>query len=272
MAPKTRVTKDLAPVTSSKSMTAIDDELSKEIANIKGQIGQTAGSKIKIESSGDFLLPDGFNLGNEIQVVVLDFVSRNFYYLTPWDAVNPAPPDCYALSTLASKNVENAIQNMAPEPDSPAVQSDVCHTCPQNAWGSASNNKAKACQNRRWLSVLLVDSDNPEAHNAPDAPVYTLDISPSNIKSFTGAVAAIARALNGPPIKAILTVRGNNVGTYAALSFVEPVPNPDYASHMARRAECADILMRKPDFTIQSQRTPSRQPARRKPAAPAPRR
>lgn len=232
--------KSIAPRTTGTSLANIDNELSNEVATLKQQISQSSGNRLKVEPSGAFTLPDGLDLGDEIQVVVVDFVTRNTFYAGPYNPNNLAPPECYAIG----KN----LNEMAPEEDSPAVQADKCVTCPLNQFGSASNGTGKACKNSRELAVLLVDPDNPDAHNAPDAPIYTLSLPPTAIKSFDAAVAYVARSLQGPPLKAILTARAKNVGTYALITFTDPVPNPDYAAHYARRAEVQDALYRKPDF------------------------
>lgn len=245
----------------SKSIATIDQELSSEVANIKGMIGQASGNKLKVEATGDFVTPDGLNLGNEIQVVVLDFVSVNKFYDTPYNPQNPAPPACYAIGKV--------VNDMAPENDSPQAMHSDCRTCPLNQFGSGNNGKSKACKNSRLLAVLLVDPDSPDAHNQPDAPIYTMELPPTAIRSFDGAVAHVARTLNSVPVKAILTVTARNAGTYALISFIDPVPNPDYAVHAARRTECQDMLFRKPDFAAYEAKAA---PASRGRSAPAPRR
>jgi len=214
-------------------------------------------AKIKVETNGDFVLPDGANLGSEIQVVVLDFVTRHNFYDQAYNPQNPAPPACYAIGPLASAGDPNGIAGMAPESDSPMVQNSDCASCPLNAFGSGQGGRSKACQNRRLVAVLLVDPDNPDLHNAPDATIYTLDLSPSNLKSFDGAVNQATKAM-GHYIKVIFTVTAKNVGTYAALSFIEPTPNPDYGKHAMRRSECSDMLTRKPDFTQRAAAAPAR--------------
>ena len=253
---KAKPSKDLAPRTGNTSLANIDSQLNSEIDSIKSQIGGASGNKIRVEPTGDFILPDGMNLGNEIKIVVVDFASKNTLYLTPFNKDNPTPPDCYAIG----KN----IAAMAPEDDSPDKQSDNCAGCPMNAFGSGQNGRSKACKNARVLAVLLVDDNDPEAHNAPDAPLYTIEVSPTSIKSFDGCVSNIARSLNGPPIKAVITVVGKNAGTYATLSFIEPEANPDYATHFERRQETDDVLYRKPDFAAYEAK--AKAPARRAPA------
>lgn len=236
-----RASKSLTPKTTGTSLANIDAELANDVALLKNQINQPSGNKIKIEREGSFTNPEGLDLGDQIQVVVVDFYNRNFFYSGPYNPNNIVPPDCYSMGKDKNK--------MAPEADSPDAQNTDCASCPLNAFKSGANGTSKACQNRYWLAVLLVDPDNPDAHNAPDAPIYTLDLSPSNLKSFEGAVQHVARALNGPPVKAILTVTATNVGTYAKVTFSDPMPNPDYALHYGRRAETVDVLTRRPDFT-----------------------
>lgn len=199
-----------------QALATIDQELSGEVANIKNQISAPTGNRIKLEPKGEFVLPDGTNLGSEIQIVVVDFYNRNFFYSQAYNPNARTSPDCYAIG--------KEIGTLAPEADSPHAQSKDCRSCPMNAFGSGSNSIGKACQNRFWLAVLLIDPENPDAHNAPDAPLYMLDLSPSNRKPFESAVATVARALNGPPIKAILTVLAEGVGTYAKVTFVDLSP------------------------------------------------
>lgn len=247
--------------TSGTSLAMIDDALAAEVGALKSQIGQASGNKIKVEATGDFILPDGMNLGNEIQVVVIDFITRHNYYIQPYVPGVVSPPDCYALG--------KELATLVPEPDSPEVQAEKCIVCPLNAFGSGKNGVSKACKNSRLLAVLLVDPEDPDAVNARDAPIYTLELPPTAIKSFDGAAAYTARSLMGPPVKAIFTVSAKNAGTYALITFTDPLPNPGYASHFARRGETFDMLTRKPDFTAIAAKTPprGRAPARRTTAA-----
>lgn len=253
---RSSASKAIKPAASGTSLALVDEQLANEIANLKNSISQPSGNRIRVEATGDFILPDGMNLGNEIQVVVVDFVSRNTFYSAPYNSQNPVPPDCYAIG--------KDLGAMAPEQDSPALQADKCATCPLNQFGSGNNGKSKACKNTRELAVRIVNPDD-DGYD-PSAPLYTLSLPPTAIRSFDGAVAAVMRSLNGPPLKAILTVTARNKGTYAEISFTDPVPNPDYAQDFARRGEVQDVLFRKPDFSAyQSQQ----QAPRGRAAAPA---
>lgn len=240
--------KAVAPAASGTAIALVDQELAKEIANLKNAISQPSGNRIKVEATGEFILPDGMNLGSEIQVVVIDFVSRNTFYSGPYNPSNPSPPDCYAIS--------KDLSSMAPEQDSPNLQHGDCRTCPLNQFGSGNNGKSKACKNTRELAVRVIDPENPEYD--PSAPIYTLSLPPTAIRSFDGAVATIMRSLAGPPLKAILTVSARNKGTYAEITFTDPMPNPDYAQDFARRGEVQDVLFRKPDFSAYEAKGPAR--------------
>lgn len=256
--------KALAPAKSKASSTdlaTIDAELSNEVLDLKNQIGQASGNKIKLEASGDYVLPSGENLGNEIQIVVVDFVSKNQWYPGAYNPNAIVPPDCYAIG--------KTISNMQPEGDSPNPQGGNdgdCATCPLNQFGSGSSGQSKACKNSRLAVVLVIDPEDPAASAAPDAPLYTIEFSPTSIKAFDGMVSMVARALNGPPIKAMVTLSARNAGTYALQTFTDPEPNTFLAEHFARRPETVDMLYRKPDFNRQPA-APARGGARRN-AAP----
>jgi hypothetical protein len=237
------------PVTG-QSLATIDSELTKEAADLKARIGQPGGKAFKIKPTGDFIGPDGNNYGPEIQVVVLDFISKNMFYPHMFDANSPTPPDCFAVG--------KDIEAMVPVDQSPHKQNKDCKTCSLNVFGSGKNGKSKACKNTREIAFLLADE---ESLSDDKASVYTLSIPPTSIKAFDGAAGSIARSLGGPPIKAVITLVGKNVGTYATISFVDPVPNPNYAQHAGRRVEANELLNRLPDFT-------QRAPAPKAPRAP----
>lgn len=255
-----RTKKALTASVGGGALATIDQELSQEVANLKQQIGQPGGRAIKIKNTG-FISPEGMDLGGEIQIIVLDFVSKNMFYDRPYDPQNPTAPACFAMGRVLS--------SMTPDPDSPAVQADSCAVCPLNAFGSGSNGKSKACKNTRELAVLLVDPENPDSINDPAVPIYTMSVPPTGLRAFDGAVASIARSLAGPPIKAILTATVKDAGTYGLLSFVDPVPNPNYGEHYQRRKEAAELLERRPDFTqyeapkAARRPVPARAPARK---------
>ena len=260
-----RTSKALAKANSGStgtSLATIDAELNTEVANLKNQIGAPSGNKIKIEATGDIVLPDGQSLGDEIKVAVVNFAARNLFYSQAYNPTNITPPDCYAMGSERHDFLQ-------PEDDSPDKQSEKCSTCPLNAFGSGNGGTGKACQNRYYVAVVVIDPDDPDAAGELDAPIYMMDLSPSNLKSFEGAIRAATGAL-GHWAKAQYTVNAKNVGTYAKVTWLDPEPNPYYAAHYARRSEAEAMLFRKPDFTPRENapKRGARAPARRA-AAPS---
>lgn len=255
VAKKKAASKAVTKATTGTAVATIDEALQSDIANLKNQIGAPTGNKIKIEVSGSFSLPDGQDLGDEIQVAVVNFAARNQFYATPYNPNEIVPPDCYAMGSERH-------EMLVPEADSPDIQNDKCLTCPLNAFGSGNNGKGKACANRYYVAVVIVDPDDPDAAGEPDAPIYLLDLSPSNLKSFEGALRGATSAL-GHWAKATFSVIAKNVGTYATVTWRDPEPNPHYAVHFSRREEVEPMLFRRPDFTQQEAAPKRRAPARR---------
>ncbi len=244
-----RVSKSVIPAQASQALSTIDAQLASEVALLRNQINAPSGNKIRIEVAGSFTTPDGLDLGSSFQAVVVDFYNRNMFYKQSFQKDNVTPPDCYAMGKVRL--------DMAPEADSPEVQHPKCQGCWANEFKSGQNGKSKACQNRYWVALLVVDPDNPEAHNDPGAPLYILDLSPTNQKSFEGVMSYVAQAL-GAPIKAVITFSAKNVGTYAAVTASDPVPNPSYGVHFGRREEAVVALTRKPDFSAYEAAPPAR--------------
>jgi hypothetical protein len=246
----------------SRALSLIDQELAQEATGISNQIGQLGGgNRIEVKPDGTFNLPDGTVFDGEMKIVVVDFATHHDYYEAQYNPNNPVPPICYARG----KNLDE----LKPEADSPDIQNPDCKSCPLNQFGSGPNGKSKACKNSRALAVLIVDPDQPDAHNAPDAPLYSFKLPPTALKSFDAAIAGLTRTL-GHPIKGTLNVYAKPVGTYALISFGDPEPNDNYAEHAARRGEAHDILYRKPDFAAyeakQAQGTNNRRGNRAAPA------
>lgn len=238
MTAKKTASKAVAVRKGSTAIATVDAQLASEVANIMERVNQPSGNRIKFEPSGNIVLPDGMNLGTHAEFVVVDFISANRYYADAYDPNNLAPPDCFAMGTNLS--------TMAPDDLSPQKESDNCARCPYNQFGSANGGRGagKACKNSRELAVLLIDPETEQAGTT----LYTISLPPTAIKSFDGMVSYVARSLNGPMIKAVVTISGKAQGTYALISFSEPRANPDYAQHMAFREDAQPVLWRKPDY------------------------
>lgn len=102
--------------------------------------------------AGQLSLGEDMMPGNQIAVVILDFLRLNTYYGERFDPDNPQPPVCYAFGRTE--------EEMAPHPTMQAdltwfkPQAMECHGCALNEWGSSPLGKGKACQNRRQLAMI----------------------------------------------------------------------------------------------------------------------
>ena len=105
-----------------------------------------------------------------IDVVVVDSNPRlsKTYYAKAWDpSADPSAPDCFSHSGVKP---DASVQN---------PQSDMCATCPHNAWGSKKGPQGqdlKACSDAKRLAVVAADDVN--------GPVYLLLITPAALKDL----------------------------------------------------------------------------------------
>ena len=107
-------------------------QLAAEAAEISKQIAAPGGDRIRYNGNMGFKTPDGME-GDALEVVIVNFVSTNLYYDSPYDKGNPLPAACFAI------NAEPKL--MVPSKNSPNIQADNCNACPQNQFGSSGKGK-----------------------------------------------------------------------------------------------------------------------------------
>lgn len=214
---------------SATSMTTMEQELAAEAAAIAAQIGKPTGNKIRMQGN-QFQFPDGTIDPGPIDLVIVGFLSGNFFYEGPWDPENPVGPVCFALG----KN----ISQLVPSRNSPKRQAEACNVCAMNEFGS--NGKGKACKNTRLLAVLPADAD-------ADTPLMILEISPTAIKGFDAYVATVNRLYGKPPISVVTRVKIQPIKSYAIFTFGDPQPNTRLEAFFARRSEAEQLLLTEPD-------------------------
>ena len=90
------------------------------------------------------------------------------WYAKAWDKDSePTAPDCFSLD------------GVSPDPQSTSPQSDLCASCPQNAWGSKvtpTGQQIKACADKKRLAVVSADDST--------GPVYLLEVTPAALKGL----------------------------------------------------------------------------------------
>jgi hypothetical protein len=236
---------------SNGSIVSIKDAIAAQIAAMGDRIAPPGGNKIKL-AAGSMTLPDGTKTPGPLQLVIVDFVSRNMFYEGPYDQNNISPPACFAIGTNPLK--------LVPSKNAPLPQAKSCAECPMNQFGSSG--KGKACKNERSLAVLPPDAD-------ADTPLWVLNVSPTGLKGFDSYVANLARSLQTIPADVITTVSLDENESYPKLVFSDPTPNGKVAEHFARQAEAQAMLAVEPDVSGYGIEKP---PAKAAPKRPAVRR
>jgi len=245
-------------VKKSTSVVSVQEMIATQLAALSGKTAPGSGNKIRVTQDKQFILPDGTKTPGPINAIILDFTSKNVWYENDFDKNSIVPPNCFAINDLPSQ--------LVPSPNSPDKQGDengMCAGCPQNAWGSGKNG-GKACKNMRELALIV-----PSAENSPaDAPIWTIQTSPTAIKDFDGYVKNVQRTFGVPPVGVMTRISFDENQTYARLVFDDAVPNEDLAECLGRIDEAKEILAIEPDVSSFGQVQPSRKaaPARRAPA------
>lgn len=235
---------------SSVAIANIQDMLRKQAEANASRIEPGSGKSIRVGQDKSFTLPDGTKTREPLELVIVDFVSRNEYYEGAYNKDDIVPPNCAAISPEP--------KGMIPLASSPDKQCEDCASCPMNQFGSAPTGSGKACKNTRMLAVLPPDADN-------ETEIWTLKISPTAVKGFDNFVASISRTLQLPPVGVVVTVGFSDAKDYPCLEFLDPQPNENVAVHLGRQEEAREMLMREPDFSGFGAEKPkaSRGPARR---------
>lgn len=223
---------------------SVKDMMAKQIASLADKTQPATGNKIRVTQDKQFVLPDGTKTRDPLSVVIIDFCSRNLFYLGAYDKDNIQPPACFAIGENPKK--------LVPSANSPEKQSDDCVDCPNNAWNSAGDGKAgKACKNTRLMAVLPPDA-------APGDPMWLLEASPTAIRGFDGYVNGLATRMNLAPFAVVTTVTFDDSKEYASLVFENPEPLDDPQPFADRIEEAKTMLYAEPDVSSYGQ-----QPARK---------
>lgn len=216
-----------------------DEQLAKEAQAMQQRISAATGDRIRFNGSHSFITPEG-DESEELEVVVLDFVSTNLFYDRPYDKDNPAPPACFAIGPEPS--------NLVPSSNSPDVQSDTCSACPMNQFGSALTGKGKACKNSRLVAVSPLPGDN---ETMAEMPIWVMAIPPTSLKAFDGYVRGLATRHQSVPIQFLSRIVHDKADQYAAprITADRPLTKDELAAAMERRAEAQERLTAEPDVS-----------------------
>jgi hypothetical protein len=229
-----------------------NEQLAREAAEISKRIATPSGDRVRFNSNRGFVTPDG-NEGEELEVVIVDFMSSNLFYDGPFDRDKPQPPACFAIGPEPSL--------LVPSDNSPNKQAEVCTVCPNNQFGSAG--KGKACKNTRLLAVM------PLAMDGGESPIWIMSVPPTSMKAFDGYVSTLASKHKTIPVGVVTRITLDQTVQFAAPRFtvVRPLDGSEIGTYMANREEARTRLAMEPDvsqYVPPAQTAPSRgQPMRR---------
>lgn len=219
------------------SLATIEAQLAEKAKDFNKTVQQPQGRRIQLDQkTGNFIAPGDVNLGTELKIIVVDFCSANRYYPGKYDPSNVVPPVCWAFGDV--------INEMEPEEAAPEKQSELCMKCPHNQWGSAGNGKA--CKNTRELAVVLADElDDPDY----EPELFHISVAPSSIKHFDRAATEVYNLFNGPPIKAVITLKSKTVKNWVETDFVGIEANKHLERVFDLMEQAPALIARDPDMT-----------------------
>jgi len=219
-----------------KSLIDIKAEMKKQVDLIKTKINAPSGDFIKVQQDKKFKMPDGAVAGGPLSVVILDFVSANYFYDRPYKEGEIVSPACFAINESPDL--------MKPSEKAPDKQAEACKVCPNDQFGSSG--RGKACTNTRLLAVTTPDDD-------VNSPIYLLKVSPTGIKAFDAYVKTVEAQFELPPIGVVTEIYFAPDSKWASLRFGNPTLNKNLEVHFNRQKTAKDRLLTEPDV---SQYTP----------------
>jgi len=191
-----------------------------------------SGNRISLRKNGQFSF-QGADIGDSIDVIIVDHVAMKAYYDEAYDEDNPVPPACFALKPSA--------KNIAPHADSPDKQAETCAECPQNEWGSG-RRRGKACSDKNRMAVLHVDALGD---------LVMLEVPVTSGAAFNKYVGGITKAADLPSYAVVTRLTMDDHADYQKLifEFVEAADEEQLAASMNQRKAAREMCMEPFDVT-----------------------
>lgn len=224
------------------------DQLRQDAAEESERTPVGQGNRISLKRNGQFAY-QGAEIGDSIDLVIVDHVVVKQYFDGDYDEDNPVPPACFALKPESI--------NIAPHEDAPDPQSEVCADCWANEWASG-RGRGKACKDKNRLAVLHVDD------MAGD--LMYLEIPVTSGATFNKFIKGLTKAAELPCYAVITRMSMDDHADYQKLEFmfVEEVAEADLGYSFNKREEAREMLMEPYDTSGYEQEQPKQ--ARRKKA------
>lgn len=212
-------------------------------ANWKDQLKQDAqeeaentpagsGNRISLKRSGQFSF-QGADIGDSIDVIIVDHVVMKTYYDEDYDEDNPVPPACFALKRNA--------KNIAPHKESADVQAETCEDCWANEWTSG-RGRGKACADKNRLAVLHVDALDD---------LVMLEVPVTSGAAFNKYIGGVTKAAGVPSYAVVTRITMDDHADYQKLIFelIDQADEEQLASSMHQRKVAKDMCMEPFDST-----------------------
>lgn len=233
-----------APAKKTNALAKWDEQLAKYAKETKTmeQSASTGGAFIGIR--GGIMTFKGETVpGSKMNVVIVEHILENAFYVGDYDPENPSSPVCYALGRDAA--------TMAPHPQSPKPQNPICVGCPKNEFGTADKGKGKACKNQRRLAIITEAGAEDNALTAEEAylriPPTSAQANKHNKNPFSKYVSDLITLENRPPFAVVtqISVRPDvNLQLVVEASLVRTIDDGDVIGNLIDRHEKAkDTIM-----------------------------
>jgi len=198
----------------------IEAEMKAEAAAMKENLTVTS-SKIS-NSNKKFTMPDGKEMGDTMELVILGYIDTATYYPGVYNSNKHEAPTCYAFGEVGKP--------MLPSGKVEKPQAPSCEECANSQFGSKGDGKA--CNESYQVAVIVPgESDTP----------VTLTIAATGRGSFNTSMSAIINNF-GHPAKAIVTAEFTEKA-YPVVKLTGGRPNPDFAKHYSvSKAAVATLL------------------------------
>lgn len=208
------------------------EQLAQEAAAITKRLEAPSGDRVRFHGR-TFSTPDGKE-GEELEVVVVDFISSNLFYEAAYSPSSPTPPTCFAMGPDPTR--------LIPSENSPKRQAQSCMVCPKNQFGSAG--RAKACKNTRLVAMM------PVSHDGEFSPLWIMSLPPTALKPFDSYVKLLALKYHTIPIGVVSRVTMDEKAFYPSprFSVVRPLRDEEFETYVSRREEAKERLMVEPDI------------------------
>lgn len=220
----------------SNEIVSMDDllqQMENEAAEDSARTGDVAGNMLSIKGS-EFTY-QGADLGEELEVVILNFVNQKRWYDRVYNEDEVSAPACWA-QTYDKPSTLHVTE------DVPLEQCDNCNDCWANEYGSSINGSGKACDDIRKCALILADqlgADDDEIETA------VLKVPSASIKNFDKFIKGLAKVAKRPAYGVIARMSFDDSVDYPKLTFnyVESIGDAAHLQQVMQLRDAAtDVL------------------------------